>query len=200
MKKTLPPKARFFRAAGAFHAWLDDNHASESELVVGFYKKDSGKPSITYPEALDEALAYGWIDGIRRGVDAESYTIRFTPRKVRSIWSNVNIKRAGELQAAGRMMAAGLAAFEKRDEKRSGIYSYERSVAALDAAALEAFEADEKASAYWDAQAPSYRRMVAHWLVSAKKPETRARRLATLIDCSRRGKPIPPYAYPKKTY
>ena len=196
----LPPKARFFPTATAFHAWLERNHASEPELVVGFYKKDSGRPSITYPEALDAALAYGWIDGIRRGVDAESYTIRFTPRKARSIWSNVNIKRASELQAAGRMMAAGLAAFEKRDEKRSGIYSYERGVAALDAAAVEAFEADKKASAYWNAQTPSYRRTVAHWLVSAKRPETRAKRLATLIDCSRRGVPIPPQAYPKKTY
>ena len=197
---TQVSKPRFFKTAVAFHTWLEQHHASQSELLVGFYKKDSGKASITYPEALDEALAYGWIDGIRRGVDAECYTIRFTPRKARSIWSNVNIKRAAELQAAGRMMPAGLAALAKRDEKRSGIYSYERATATLDARAVEALETDKKAWAYWNAQTPSYRRTVAHWLVSAKKPETRAKRLETLVDCSRRGVPIPPYAYPKKTY
>src|SRR6185369_16442198 len=151
---------RFFKSQIDFRKWLEKNHAKETELLVGFYKKDSGKPSITYPEALDEALAYGWIDGIRRGVDPDSYTIRFTPRRARSIWSNVNIKRVGELQAAGRMMPGGLAAFEKRDEKRSGIYSYERSEAQFDAIQAKALEADKKAWAYWNAQTPSYRRTV----------------------------------------
>ena len=196
----LAMKARFFRTAAAFHAWLERHHETEPELLVAFYKKTSGKPSITYPEALDEALVYGWIDGIRRGVDADSYTIRFTPRRARSIWSNVNIKRVGELQAAGRMMPAGLAAFEKRDEKRSGIYSYERSEAHFDAVQAKALEADKKAFAYWNAQTPSYRRTVTAWVVNAKKPETRVKRLATLIECSRNGRPIPPQSYPKKTY
>src|SRR5262249_8271515 len=124
--------ARFFRTAAAFHTWMAKNHKTKTELLVGFYKKNSGKPSITYSEALDEALAFGWIDGIRRGVDDVSYTIRFTPRRATSIWSAVNIKRVGELTAGGRMQPAGLDAFAKRNPKRSAIYSYERTAATLD--------------------------------------------------------------------
>ena len=138
-------KPTFFKTPAAFRAWLQKHHAVERELLVGFCKRGSGKPSITWPESVDEALAFGWIDGVRRRVDDEVYTIRFTPRKPTSTWSAVNIKRVGELTAAGRMAPAGLAAFEKRDEKRSAIYSYERETATFDAASLKEFRSDKKA-------------------------------------------------------
>lgn len=182
--------ARYFRTAQAFRDWLEKHHEAETELLVGFYKKSVGKGSITYQQALDEALAVGWIDGVRRGVDAERYTIRFTPRKTRSIWSAVNIKRVGELIAAGQMKPTGLAAFAKRDEKRSAIYSYERGGAVLEGDALKTMKADKKAWAFYNAQAPWYQRTSAFWVVNAKKPETRARRLGILIDCSRTGERI----------
>jgi uncharacterized protein YdeI (YjbR/CyaY-like superfamily) len=194
----MTAKPRFFRTAADFSAWLAKNHAATAELVVGFRKKKAGKASITYPEALDEALIYGWIDGVRRGIDESSYSIRFTPRRPTSIWSAVNIKRVGELTEAGRMQPAGLEAFAKRDPKKSAIYSYERAKAAemlLDDVALSSIKADKKAWAFFDAQAPWYKRTCAHWIVSAKRPETRAKRLTTLIDCSRKGKRIPPLSY-----
>jgi uncharacterized protein YdeI (YjbR/CyaY-like superfamily) len=153
---------------------------------------------MTYPEALDEALAFGWIDGVRRRVDDRVYTIRFTPRKPTSIWSAVNIKRVGELTSAGRMTDAGLAAFAKRDEKRSAMYSYERQHAKLDTAATNAFKADKKAWTFYQSQAPGYQRTSTHWVMSAKRPETRERRLATLIDYSRRGERIPMLTSPIK--
>ena len=187
-------KARFFRTPTAFRAWLEEHHATETELLVGLFKRGSGKPSITWPESVDEALAFGWIDGIRRSVDAESYTIRFTPRKPRSFWSAVNVNRVNELKAAGRMTPAGLAAFEKRDEQRTAVYSYERAAATLDAAATKAIKADNAAWQFYESQAPSYKRTSAHWVVSAKRPETRAKRLATLIESSRRGERIPSLA------
>jgi uncharacterized protein YdeI (YjbR/CyaY-like superfamily) len=193
-KKPAPAKPKFFRTAAAFGAWLDAHHNDESELLVGFYKKGTGRPSITYPEALDEALIVGWIDGVRRSVDDDSYSIRFTPRKPRSIWSLVNIRRVNELTKAGRMKRAGLAAFDKRDEKRSAVYSYEREAAALDIDAIAALKADRKAWSFYDAQAPWYKRTAAHWVTSAKKPETRERRLATLIACCKKGERIPPLA------
>ena len=191
-------KPRFFPTGAAFRAWLEQYHATETELLVGLYKRGSGKPSMTWPESVDEALAFGWIDGIRRSVDAEAYTIRFTPRKPRSIWSAVNVKRVGELTVAGRMTPAGLAAFAKRDEQRTAIYSYERAAATLDAAAMNALKADKKAWQYYESQAPWYKRTSAHWVVSAKRPETRAKRLATLIECSRKGERIGPLALAKK--
>src|SRR5204863_6488223 len=147
---------------------------------VGFYKTNSGKPSISYQGALDEALAIGWIDGVRRGIDAQSYSIRFSPRKPRSIWSNINIKRVGELIAASRMRPEGLAAFERRDQKRSGIYAYEREHAAFSPAEVKTLAADKKAQAFFSQTPPYYRRTATHWVVSAKRPETRARRMATL--------------------
>ncbi|HEY9225188.1 MAG TPA: YdeI/OmpD-associated family protein, partial [Gemmatimonadaceae bacterium] len=162
-------KARFFRTADDLRSWLATHHASETELLVGFYKKETRRASVTYSEALDEALAIGWIDGVRRRLDDESYSIRFTPRTPKSIWSKVNIKRAGELIALGRMQAAGLAAFEKRDEKRANSYSYEREMAAFGPAEAKALAADKKASAFFEAQPPGYRRVATHWVVSAKK-------------------------------
>ena len=186
---------RFFKSGAAFGQWLEAHHDTATEALVGFYKTKASKRGITYQEALDEALSFGWIDGIRRSLDDERYTIRFTPRKPRSIWSKVNIKRVGELTAAGRMRAPGLAAFAKRDEKRSGTYSYERPVTELDEASMKVLAADSKAFAFYQRQAPGYRRIVANWVTSAKKPETRARRLATLVECSRDGRKIPPLAY-----
>ena len=188
------PKPRFFRTPAAFRQWLAKYHNSESELLVGFYKRNSGRSSITSKEALDEALAIGWIDGVRRGIDAQSYSIRFSPRKPRSIWSNINIKRVGELIAASRMRPEGLAAFERRDQKRSGIYAYEREHAAFGPAEVKALAANKKAQAFFNQTPPYYRRTATHWVVSAKKPETRARRMATLIDYSRKGVRIPPLA------
>jgi uncharacterized protein YdeI (YjbR/CyaY-like superfamily) len=174
-------------------------HASRSELLVGFRRKESGRGGPTYAEAFDEALAYGWIDGVRRGRDAASYTIRFTPRKATSIGSAVNVRHVEWLTREGRMAPAGVAAFAKRAEKRTAIYAYEqRRSAALDSASLKELERDAKARRFYEAQAPWYRRTTAHWVTRAKKPETRARRLATLIECSRRGERIPLLGYAKK--
>jgi uncharacterized protein YdeI (YjbR/CyaY-like superfamily) len=180
----------FFTSRAHFRAWLQRHHKIEKELLLGFYKTSAATKGITYPDALDEALAYGWIDGIRRRVDDETYTIRFTPRKSTSVWSAVNIKRVRELIEAGRMTKAGLAAFEQRDEERSAIYSYEQGEATFSAASLELFKADEAAWADFQARPPWYRRTATHWVVSAKKPETRAKRLAELIECSRKGERI----------
>ena len=181
----------FFKSAALFRAWLSRHHASEKELLVGFHKVGTGRATMTYKEALDEALAFGWIDGVRRGLDDQSYSIRFTPRKPTSIWSAVNIKRVKELEADGKMTPAGLAAFARRDEKRSAIYSYERGHAELDAESLRAFAENGDALAFYQRQAPWYRRTTAHWLLSAKRSETRARRLRTLIDYSARGERLP---------
>jgi len=192
-----PMSPKFFKTGAAFRAWLARRHDSAKEILVGFYKVGSGRQNMTYQQALDEALAFGWIDGVRRRLDDERYTIRFTPRKPTSIWSAVNIKRVKELEAAGRMTPAGRAAFAKRDERRSAIYSYERENAGLDAEALAAFAKSEKALEFYQRQAPWYRRTTAHWVLSAKKPETRERRLRTLIDYSERGERLPMLTPPK---
>lgn len=184
-------KPRFFRTPKDFRAWLEKNHAAEGELLVGFYKVDSGKPSITWPESVDEALCFGWIDGVRRRIDDVAYSIRFTPRKATSIWSAINIARVAELTKNGRMHPAGLAAFAKRSEKKSAIYAYEREAASFDDETLAAFRKNKKAWAFYDAQAPWYRRNTTHWVTSAKRPETRAKRLAELIACSAKGERIP---------
>ena len=190
-------KPTFFKSPASFRAWLARHHASEMELLVGFHKVVAGRPTMTYKQALDEALAFGWIDGVRRSLDDESYSIRFTPRKPTSIWSAVNIKRVKELEAEGRMMPSGLAAFAKRDEKRSAIYSYERGHAELDAESLRVFSENADALSFHQRQAPWYRRTTAHWILSAKRPETRARRLRTLIDYSARGERLPMLTPPK---
>jgi uncharacterized protein YdeI (YjbR/CyaY-like superfamily) len=186
-------KPTYFATAAAFRAWLEANQASSTELLVGFYKKGSGKPSITWPESVDEALCFGWIDGVRRSVDDERYTIRFTPRKARSTWSAVNIKRVDELTKLGRMRPAGLAAFERREAARSQIYAYEqRSEAALDDDAERAFRANAKAWTFFEAQPPWYRRTAIYWVMTAKQEPTRRRRLATLIEDSAHGRRIGP--------
>jgi len=180
----------FFETPEAFRKWLAKNHDREDELLVGFYKRDSGRKSITWPESVDCALSYGWIDGVRRRIDDESYSIRFTPRRKGSIWSAINIKRVAELEKLGLMSDAGRKAFEARDEKKSAIYSYENAPKELPAEMLARFQKNKKAWKWWSEQAPWYRRVTTHWVVSAKKEETRERRLATLIDDSANGRQI----------
>lgn len=182
-KKTTP---RFFESAAGFARWLDRHHATEKELLVGFYHKRVGR-GITYQQALDAALCYGWIDGIRRNHDAESYAIRFTPRRQGSVWSAVNTARARELEAQGLMKPAGLGAFNARDERKARRYSYERDHAVLDPALESALKANRKAAAFFDAQPPGYRKIATFWIMSAKKEETRARRLAHLVERSAQG-------------
>jgi len=186
----------FFPTPADFRAWLAEHHATVPELLVGFYKKDSGRPSITWPEAVDEALCFGWIDGVRRRIDDASYSIRFTPRRAGSIWSAVNVARVAELTAAGRMEPAGLAAFAARTEAKTAIYAYEqRSTAALSPAEEQAFRADAAAWAFFQAQAPSYQRSATWWVISAKQEATRRKRLATLIADSAAGRRLAQYRW-----
>jgi uncharacterized protein YdeI (YjbR/CyaY-like superfamily) len=181
----------FFATPAAFRRWLEKHHESESELLVGFYKTGSGRPSITWPQSVDEALCFGWIDGVRRRIDDESYSIRFTPRRPTSIWSAVNVKRMGELVAEGRVRPAGLAAFERRSAKKSGIYAYEqRGEVALDAAYEKELRRDEAAWKYLLGEAPWYRRLTTYWVMSAKQEATRRKRLRELIAASAAGRRI----------
>jgi uncharacterized protein YdeI (YjbR/CyaY-like superfamily) len=183
----------FFATPADFRAWLERHHESDSELIVGFHKRGSGRSSITWPEAVDQALCFGWIDGVRRRIDDASYSIRFTPRKRRSTWSAVNIKRMKELVEEGLVARAGLAAFERRTDDGTAIYSYEqRTVAKLEPDQERRLHADERARVYFESQPPSYRRAAIHWVTSAKKPETRDRRLQQLIECSAAGEAVPP--------
>lgn len=179
---------KFFRSPSAFRAWLTKHHAAKRELLVGFRKKGSGKPSMSWPESVDEALCFGWIDGVRKRVDDDSYTIRFTPRQPRSIWSTVNIKRATELQALGLMRPTGLRAFEAREENRSGIYAYEQRTATLPEPYAGRMRKHGTAWSFFQAQPPSYRKTIGWWIVSAKKEETRLKRLDKLIDDAAHGR------------
>lgn len=189
MKKKFVSPPRFFATPANFRAWLEKHHETATELWVGFHRKGSGRPSITWPESVDEALCVGWIDGIRKTVDDSSYVIRFTPRKPTSNWSEVNIGRVAELTRQGQMHPAGLAAFERRKEERSGIYAYEqRKRAALDSVSARRFQANRKAWKFFQAQAPSYRKVTAWWVISAKREETRQKRLEKLIAESEQGR------------
>jgi uncharacterized protein YdeI (YjbR/CyaY-like superfamily) len=188
----------FFASPADFRAWLEEHHATDAELLVGFHKKRSGRPSITWPEAVDQALCFGWIDGVRRSLDDTSYTIRFTPRKPTSTWSKVNIERVAELTKQGLMRPAGLRAFEQRAEARSGIYSYEqREAAQLDPDEEAQFRANTAAWEDWQRRPPSYRKAATWWVVSAKRPQTRAKRLAQLIEESANGRRIAQLTPPK---
>ena len=180
-------KPRFFKTATAFREWLEKNHEKQTELAVGFHKKSSGKPSITYPEALDEALCFGWIDGVRRNLNETSYSIRFTPRKAKSIWSNVNIKRATELEKLGLMRPPGLRAFQARDPKRSGVYSFENAAREFNPEFEKRFRANKKAWDFFQSEPPYIKRVCKFWVMSAKKEETRLRRLDDLIASSAKG-------------
>jgi uncharacterized protein YdeI (YjbR/CyaY-like superfamily) len=178
-------KPRYFATPEKFRAWLEKNHAAAGELLVGFYKKGTGKPSIDWPQSVDEALCFGWIDGVRRSLGAESYTIRFTPRKAQSTWSSVNIRRVKALTGLGRMAPAGIAAYKRRSSDRSAIYAYEqRKTAELAPAEAKLFKANARAWKYFAALAPSYRHKALYWITSAHKPETRRRRLARIIAMS----------------
>jgi len=189
-------KVKFFRESLNFQTWLSTEGEKHVELWVGFYKKASGKPSITYPEAVDEALCFGWIDGIRKSISADAYTIRFTPRKPKSQWSAINIKRVQALAHSGRMQPAGLKAFEGATEQTRK-YSYEqRNRAQFPAQDEKRFRANRKAWEFFQSQPPWYRRTATFWVISAKKEETRQRRLATLIGDSERCKSIDPMARP----
>ena len=178
----------FFNSPSEFRLWLEGTHAKVSELWVGFYKKDSGKLGITYPEAVDEALCFGWIDGVKKRVDAASYTHRFTPRKRKSTWSLVNIRRAEELKKQARMKPSGLRAFEARDPAKSGTYSFENRPRELEAAYEKKFRARKKAWNFFKVQPPGYRRTAVWWVMSAKKEETRLRRLGCLMDDSEKNR------------
>ncbi len=182
----------FFATPAEFRAWLEAHHDQAPELWVGYYKKGSGLPSITWSESVDQALCFGWIDGVRKGIDDVSYMIRFTPRKPRSVWSAVNIKRVGELAGMGLMRPSGLAAFEQRAPERSGIYAYEQGDAvALDDASEQRFRANAEAWAFFQAQPAWYRKAATWHVVSAKRDETRQKRLAALIGHSQQGRTIP---------
>jgi uncharacterized protein YdeI (YjbR/CyaY-like superfamily) len=189
----------FFATPAMFRAWLEAHHQTEKELLVGFYKKGSGRPSITWPESVDEALCFGWIDGVRRNFGEDAYTIRFTPRKPTSIWSAINVDKVAQLTKLGKMRPAGVRAFAARTAERTGVYSFERSEAAkLTPAQDKALRANREAAAFFDAQAPWYRRAAIHWVITAKQEGTRERRLGQLIADSAAGRTIAPLTRPGK--
>ncbi len=182
-RKPTPAAPLFFATPADFRAWFEARHADARELWVGFYRKDSGRPSITWPESVDEALCVGWIDGIRKSIDGQSYRIRFAPRKSTSNWSTINIARVEMLMQAGRMRPLGMRAFEMRVPEKSGIYAYEnRKTAKLSDTAEKQFRANNRAWEFFDKQPRSYRNVVAWWVMSAKQEKTRQQRLEKLIS------------------
>ena len=181
----------FFETPAQFRVWLEQHHKTEKVLTVGFYKVGSGKASVTWSQSVDQALCFGWIDGVRKSVDAESYSIRFTPRRLGSIWSAVNIRKVSELKLAGLMQPAGLKAFSLRTEDRSGIYSHEQEPAALDQAFEDQFKKDKAAWEFFTRQPPSYRKVTVHWIMSAKQEKTRQSRLTKTIEASANGERLP---------
>lgn len=180
----------FFPAEADFRRWLETNHETATELLVGFWKK-GGKPSVDWPQARDQALCFGWIDGHRKSLGEDAYTIRFTPRRKGSIWSKVNVARYEALKAAGLMTAAGESAFGER--KKSGVYAYENEQKELKADEEKLFRANKAAWTDWEKRPPSYRRSALHWITSAKRAETRAKRLGELIDVSAKDRRLPQY-------
>ena len=187
----------FFATEADFRRWLGANHDKVDQLLVGFWKRGSGKPSIDWPQARDQALCFGWIDGVRKSLGDEAYTIRFTPRRKRSIWSKVNLERFEALKASGQMTAAGEKALAE-STGRKGVYAYEKPLSELPAEDEARFRKNKAAWADWEKRPPGYRKVVLHWVTSAKKPETRAKRLATLIQCSAKGEKIPGYDIGRK--
>jgi uncharacterized protein YdeI (YjbR/CyaY-like superfamily) len=184
-------KAVYFRAPADFRDWLAKYHATKRELLVGFHKSRTGKPSLTWSQSVDQAICFGWIDGVRRSVDEERYTIRFTPRTPRSNWSKINIAKVEVLRKAGLMTPAGEKAYAAREAERSGVYSFEQErPRELSPAYQKLFRANKKAWEYYRSEAPYYRRTIAFWVMSAKKEETREKRLARLIADSARGRRV----------
>lgn len=186
-------KPLFFPTPSEFRKWLQKNHATTAELWVGYFKRDSGEPSITWPESVDQALCYGWIDGIRRSIDASRYQIRFTPRKPGSIWSGINIKRVQALIEEGQMKPAGLKAYEARKENRSGIYSYEQRRAELEEPYDRLMKKNKVAWRFFQSQPPSYRKAASWWIICAKQEETRLKRLEKLIGHSVQEERLPQF-------
>jgi uncharacterized protein YdeI (YjbR/CyaY-like superfamily) len=186
-------KPVFFATPEQFGAWLEEHHETVSELWVGFYKKASGKPSMTWQESVEQALRFGWIDGVRHSLDGESYANRFTPRKPTSNWSAINVAKVEELKERGLMAPAGLRAYEARTPERTGVYSFERAKAAvLPPEFEERLRANPAAADWFESRPPGYRKTAIHWVISAKREETRMRRLQQLIDCSAEGRTVPP--------
>ena len=191
------PKARFFETPSELRDWLDEHHETADELIVGAWKKSTGRPTLTWPEIVEEALCVGWIDSIRRSVPGDGWTIRLTPRRRGSNWSAVNIAKVAELRAAGRMRPAGEAAFAARTAARSAVYSYEqRHKATLEPDEEVRFRENEAAWTWFEGRPASYRTAATYWIVSAKRPETRAKRLATLVEDSAAGRTIRPLTRP----
>ena len=188
----MEPKPVFFETPEQLRAWFDQHADSQTELWVGFRRKATGLATVSWSEAVDEALCVGWIDGIRQSAGADGYTIRFTPRRPDSTWSEVNVARVAALAAEGRMRPAGLAAFERRDPARTGLYSYEARHRGLDEESEAVVRSNAAAWAFFSAQPPSYRQVAAHWVMSARQPATRERRLAQLLDDSANGLRIAP--------
>lgn len=187
-----PTNIKFFMTQEAFRKWLEKNHSKKDELWLGYYKKSSGKKSITYKQALDEVLCFGWIDGIVKGIDDEKYCQRYTPRRPKSIWSAVNIKKIEELSKAGRMHEAGLKTFNNRDLKRAGLYSFEQKEITMPAAYIKKLKANKKAWEYFSNMPLGYQKTATWWVISAKQETTRLRRLDTLIKDSEAGRKIAP--------
>jgi len=188
----------FFASQDELRDWFDANHTTATELWLGQYRKSTGRPTIAWSEAVDEALCVGWIDGVRYSLDGERFAQRFTPRRKGSNWSAINVGKVADLTAQGRMRPAGLAAFEARTPEKTAVYSYEREVAAFTGHEDARFRSDAAAWADWERRSPSYRRAVTHWVVSAKRPETRARRLDQLIGASAAGQVVGPMRPPKE--
>jgi uncharacterized protein YdeI (YjbR/CyaY-like superfamily) len=189
---------KFFKTANAFRAWLEKNHDKAPELWLGLRKKASGLPSVTYREAVDQALCFGWIDGIAKGIDDTSYMQRFTPRTKKSTWSAINIARMAELEALGLMHSAGRVAFEQRDPARTNQYSFEQKSIAFTPAEEKALGAHKRARTFFDSQPPGYRRQATWWVISARKDETRRKRLKTLIEDCEAGRRIKPLDWKPK--
>jgi uncharacterized protein YdeI (YjbR/CyaY-like superfamily) len=181
-----------FKTSAAFRAWLRQHHKTASALVLRIFRNHAAARGVTYAQALDEALCYGWIDGVRRSLDADSFSVRFSPRKPRSNWSRVNVRHAQRLILARRMTKAGLAVFEAREGARTGVYSFEQRPTELTAAFRARFQANGAAWDYYQHEAPWYRRTSSYWVMSAKREETRTTRLDTLIACSASGVRIGP--------
>ncbi|MEO9483605.1 MAG: YdeI/OmpD-associated family protein [Ekhidna sp.] len=190
--------ATFFSTPDHFRKWLEENHEQESELWVGYYKKATGRPSITWPESVDQALCFGWIDGIRKRLDDESYQIRFTPRKPNSHWSNVNIRKIKNLKKENLLMPAGIASYKMRNPENSGKASFEQKNLTLSKAYEAKLKANKEAWSFFNEKlAPSYRKQSIWWVMSAKREETREKRLNTLIECSALRDKVPPLKWAK---
>ena len=195
--RAMVQQPTFFPTEADFRRWLETNSETAPELLIGFWKKSSGRPSIDWPQARDQALCFGWIDGVRRSLGEEAYTIRFTPRRKGSIWSKVNVARYEALTAEGQMTPAGVRAYEENKGK-SGLYSYEKPLASLTAEEEQLFRRTKPAWSHWESQPPGYRKLVLNWITTAKRPETRAKRLLTLIEDSTAGRRIAGYDWRKK--